>query len=97
MQYEKHSDKLTRQLVSANVIDEYKKIGVIVRTEVPEVRRPWFADAHDQIEKPLFIAVSGSGIVFLMKENNAWCVIRIYLCLKRYNSMDQLLLQRPKS
>ena len=38
MQYDKHSDEQTRQLISTNVIKAFQKVGAIIRTEVPEIR-----------------------------------------------------------
>ena len=36
----------------------------LVKTDVPEIRSPWFAERHDFIDKTLFVAVSKCGLVF---------------------------------
>ena len=35
----------------------------LVKTDVPEIRSPWFAERHDFIDKTLFVAVSKCGLV----------------------------------
>ena len=47
------------------MIDSCKEVGQQIKTEVPEIRRPWFADSHESVGKPLAIAVSGRGFTFV--------------------------------
>ena len=54
-QLDKHSDKHALQRVSSSVIDACSQTDNILRTEVPELIRPWFTTDHDQIIRPLFI------------------------------------------
>lgn len=65
LQFDKQSDELSLQRISSQVIDSCKEVGQLIKTEVPEIRRPWFADSHESIGKPLFIAVSGRGVTFI--------------------------------
>ena len=64
MQYDKHSDELPLQRVSDPVINVCTDIKAVIKTDTPELRRPWFAENNDEIGKPLFIAVSKEGVVF---------------------------------
>ena len=65
LQFNKKSDELSLQRISSQVIDSCKEVGQQIKKEFPEIRRPWFADSHESISKPLFIAVSGRGITFV--------------------------------
>ncbi|XP_066934637.1 uncharacterized protein [Clytia hemisphaerica] len=64
LQYDKQSDELSLQRISANVTKSLFKVKTILKTDIPEQRRPWFSEGHDQIDKPLFVAVSSCGLVF---------------------------------
>ena len=41
----------------------------VIRTDIPELRRPWFADNHNEIISPLFLAVCKYGVVFYTDES----------------------------
>ena len=45
-------------------------IGNIVKTDIAEVFRPWFAQNHSKIGSILFVTVSASGIVFCTEDYN---------------------------
>ena len=51
------------QRLSGNVLQVCTKTGSLLKTDVPENRRPWFAESHDAIGKSLFVTVSFSGVV----------------------------------
>ena len=65
LHFDKQSDELSLQRISSQVIDSCKEVGQQIKTEVPEIRKPWIADFHESIGKPLFIAVSSRGITFV--------------------------------
>ena len=57
--------KLRLQRISEPIIEAYKEVGKIVRTDIPELRRPWFAENQaTSISSPLFVTVSKNGVVF---------------------------------
>ena len=64
MQYDKHSDELSLQRVSDPAINVCTDVGSVIKTDVPELRRPWFSESNDDIGKPLFVTVSKEGVVF---------------------------------
>ena len=41
----------------------------MVRTDVPELRRPWFAKGHSDISSPLFLAISKAGVVYFTDDS----------------------------
>lgn len=64
LQFDKQSDEQAQQRLSNNVVDVMEEVQVLVKTDIPEQRRPWFADHHDEINKPLFLTISKWGLVF---------------------------------
>ena len=40
-----------------------------IRTDILEFRRPWFADNHNEVISPMFLAVSKYGVVFYTDES----------------------------
>ena len=58
------SDKLALQKIPNNVTMVCWDVRNLVKTDVPEIRSPWFAERHDFIHKTLFVAVSKCGLVF---------------------------------
>ena len=54
--------------ISKNVADGLTDIGSIVKTDIPEVFRPWFAQNHSKIGSILFVTTS--GIVFCTDNYN---------------------------
>ena len=52
------------QRVSDPVIDALKETKHLLKTDIPEMRRPWFADNHEKIGKPLFVTISKEWVVF---------------------------------
>ena len=40
-----------------------------IRTDIPELRRPWFADNHNKVISPMFLAVSKYGVAFYTDES----------------------------
>ena len=64
LQCGKQSDELSLQGVSDPVIDALKETKHLLRTDIPEMRRPWFAVNHEKIGEPLFITISKKWIVF---------------------------------
>ena len=63
-QLDKHSDEHALQRVSFSVIEACSCVSSIVRTEVPDLLRPWFASDHEAVSSPLFVDVLHKGIVF---------------------------------
>ena len=68
-QLDKHSDKYALQRISEPVTDACKAVDKVIRTDIPELRRPWFADNHNEIISPQFLAVSKYGVVFYTDES----------------------------
>ena len=69
-QLDKHSDEHALQRISKNVTKGHTDIGSVVKTDIPEVFRPWFAQNHSKIGSILFVTVSTSGIVFCTDDYN---------------------------
>ena len=70
-QFDKHSDEQSLQRVSEEVIEACSQFSKIVKTDVPELRRPWFAELHDKIISPLFVSLFLHGLVFFTDDNGA--------------------------
>ena len=64
LQFDKQSDELSLQRMSSNLTEMLSKSKDIVKTDVPEQRRPWFTEGHEYIDKPLFVTISQCGLVF---------------------------------
>ena len=70
-QFDKHSDEHSLQRISEPVIEACKEVGKLVRTDIPELRRPWFAENHaTSISSPLFVTVSKNDAVFYTDDTN---------------------------
>ena len=54
-----------------------------MKTCVPEIRRPWFAESHNGFEKALFIAVSNSGVVFFSDDGKQQLVLYTHTSMPR--------------
>ena len=63
-------DEHALQHISKNVTEGLMDIGSIVKTDIPEVFRPWFAQNHSKIGSILFVTVSTSGIVLCTDDYN---------------------------
>ncbi len=63
-QLDKHSDEHALQRVSSSVIQACNTVSSVLRTEIPDLIRPWFANDHDKILTLLFIDVTSKGVVF---------------------------------
>ena len=63
-QLDKHSDEHVLQRVSSSVVDACSQTENVLRTDVLELIRRWFATDHEQIISPLFITISEKGIVY---------------------------------
>ena len=61
-QLDKHSDEHALQRVSTNVIEACTATRSLLRTDVPDLVKPWFSSDHEKIVSPLFITVSTEGV-----------------------------------
>ena len=61
---DKHSDEHAIQRASRYVIQACNQTSSLVRTDIPELIRPWFANQHDKIGSIPFVVVSSKGVVF---------------------------------
>ena len=53
------------------LIEACKEVGKLVRTDIPELCRPWFAENHvTRISSPRFVTVSKNGVVFYTVDTN---------------------------
>ena len=68
-QLDKHSDEHALQRISEPVTEACIAVDKAMRTDIPELRRPWFADNHNEIISPLFLAVSKYWVVFYTDES----------------------------
>ena len=59
-----NNDELSLQGVSDPVIDVLKETKYLLKTDLPEMKRPWFPDNNEQISKPLFVTINKEGVVF---------------------------------
>ena len=48
----------------SNATEVCWNVGNLIKTDVPEIRRPWVNERHNFIDKPLFAAVRKCGLVF---------------------------------
>ena len=68
--HNKHSDKEALQGVSSNVINACIEVASLVKTDVPELRRPWFSSGHEKIGSVIFVTVSLERVVFFTDDTN---------------------------
>ena len=61
--------KKSLQRVSEYVTTACSQIDKIVRTDIPELRRPWFAEGHSDISSPLFLCISKEGVVYFTDDS----------------------------
>ena len=47
-----------------------EEVKVLVETEIPKKRRPWFAVAHEEINKPLFVTIGPTFTIAGLFKNN---------------------------
>ena len=48
----------------SNVIEICEEVAELVKTDILELRRPYFAENHDDVDRPLFVVVSMEGVAF---------------------------------
>ena len=68
-QLDKYSDEHVLQRISEPVTEACIAVDKAIRTDIPELRRPWFADNHNKVISPMFLAVSKYGVVFYTDES----------------------------
>ena len=57
------------QRISENVITACGEVQQMVRTGIPERRRPWFAEGHSEISSPMFLVISKAGVVYFTDDS----------------------------
>ena len=57
-QLDKHSDEQALQRISKPVTEACLEVDTIVKTDISELRRSWFAENHSDMISHLFIIVS---------------------------------------
>ena len=62
-QFDRHSDKLALQRILKHVIESCEEVAELMKTDIPELRKPYFAENHNDVGKPLFVVVSMKGVV----------------------------------
>ena len=75
-QLDKHSDEQALQRVSTNVINACIEEASLVKTDVSELRRPWFSSGHEKIGSVLFVTVSLEGVMFFTDDTK--CALVCY-------------------
>ena len=55
---------LALQRILKHDIQSCEEVAELVKTDIPELRKPHFAENHDDVGKPLFVDVSVKGVVF---------------------------------
>ena len=75
-QLDKHSDEQAFQRVSSNAINACTEVASLVKTDVPELRRPWFSSGHEKIGSVLFVTVSLERVVFFTDDTK--CALVCY-------------------
>ena len=68
-QLDKHSDEQSLQRIREPVTTACGQIDKMVRTDVPELWRPWFAEGHSDISSPLCLAISKAGVVYFTDDS----------------------------
>ena len=68
-QLDKHSNEQALQRISEPVSEACIAVDKAIRTDIPESRRPWFADNYNEVISPLFLAVSKYEVVFYTGES----------------------------
>ena len=63
-QLDKHSDEHAMQRIGEPVTEACIAVDKAITTDIPELRRPWFADNHNKAISSMFLAVSKYGVVF---------------------------------
>ena len=69
-QLDKHSDEQSLQRVSEHVTAACGQTDKIVRTDIPELRRPWFAQGHSDVSSPLILCISKEGVVYFTDDSH---------------------------
>ena len=63
-QFDKHNDEQTLQRISKPVTEACLEADTIAKTDIPELRQPWFTENHSDVMSPLLIIVSRFVVVF---------------------------------
>ena len=71
-----YSDEQALQRVSSNVINAHMEVASLVKTDVPELCRPWFSSGHEKFGSVLFVTVSLDGVVFFTDDTK--CALMCY-------------------
>ena len=56
-QFDKHSDEHSLQRIDGQVIQACRGAGKLLKSDVPELRRPWFAEDHNNVPSRLFLCL----------------------------------------
>ena len=56
-QFDKKSDEHSLQRISGQVIQACRDVGKLLKSDVPELRRPWFAEDHNKVPSRLFLCL----------------------------------------
>ena len=73
-QLDKHNEELALQRVSYPVISTHESIFCFIKTDIPELYKPWTSTSSNQstlIGAPLFNLISRYGVVFYTDDNKA--------------------------
>ena len=68
-QLDKDSDEQSLQRISEPVTTACGQTDKMVRTDDPDLLRPWFAEGHSDISCPLFLAISKAGVVYFTDDS----------------------------
>ena len=55
---------LALQRILKHVIESCEEVAELVKTDIPELKKPHFAENQDDVSKPLFLDVSIKCVVF---------------------------------
>ena len=75
-QLDKHSDEQALKRVNSNVINACIEVASLVKTDVRELRGPWFSSGHEKIGSVIFVTVSLEGVVFFTDDTK--CALVCY-------------------
>ena len=68
-QLEKDSDEHALQRIIAQVTESWAEVDSMIKTNIPELRRPWFVENHSDVLSPWFIVISRLRVVYCIDEN----------------------------
>lgn len=66
---DKHRDEQSFQRVSKHITTACSQIDKMVRTDIPNLQRPWFAEGHSDISSPLFLCISKERVMFFTDDS----------------------------